>query len=91
MRVTVTLDDDVALGLKKAREAEPEKSFKDVVNDLLRRGLDLEQSIPKKEKTFKVSFRLKVASKVSALRAHLEALDLNLGDFLLVRHFSQIS
>lgn len=39
MRTTLTIDDDVAFGLKKEQEIEPEKSFKEVVNEVLRRGL----------------------------------------------------
>ena len=40
MRTTLTIDDDVAFGLKKIQEQDPKKSFKDVVNDVLRKGLD---------------------------------------------------
>lgn len=39
MRTTLTLDDDVAARLEKLRD-ERDESFKDIVNDLLRRGLD---------------------------------------------------
>ncbi len=54
MRTTLTLDDDVAFGLKKAQEHDPKKSFKEVVNEALRRGLRTksEKSVPKKR--FKV-------------------------------------
>ena len=38
MRTTLTLDDDVALMLEKIRKVE-QKSFKQVVNEVLRRGL----------------------------------------------------
>ncbi len=39
MRTTLTLDDDVAIRLEKLRDERGE-SFKAVVNDVLRRGLD---------------------------------------------------
>ncbi len=39
MRTTLTLDDDVAIRLKKLKE-EGDLAFKDVVNAALRRGLD---------------------------------------------------
>ena len=39
MRTTLTIDDDVAFGLKRMQESESEKSFKEVVNEVLRRGL----------------------------------------------------
>jgi len=38
MRTTLTLDDDVAAALERRREKE-KKSFKQVVNETLRRGL----------------------------------------------------
>ena len=39
MRTTLTIDDDVAFGLKRMQESERGKSFKEVVNEVLRRGL----------------------------------------------------
>ena len=39
MRTTLTLDDDVAIRLEKLRDERGE-SFKAVVNEMLRRGLD---------------------------------------------------
>ena len=39
MRTTLTIDDDVAFALRKVQEAEPKKPFKEVVNEILRRGL----------------------------------------------------
>jgi hypothetical protein len=54
MRTTLTIDDDVAFGLKKVQEQAPEKSFKEVVNDILRQGLG--NSAPtRKKKKFKVT------------------------------------
>ena len=40
MRTTLTLEDDVAYGLRKAQEADSAKSFKQIVNEILRRGLN---------------------------------------------------
>jgi len=39
VRTTLTIDDDVAFGLKRVQESERGKSFKEVVNEVLRRGL----------------------------------------------------
>jgi hypothetical protein len=52
MRTTLTIDDDVAFGLKKVQEAEPNKSFKEVVNEVLRQGLI--GVSPVRKKKFKV-------------------------------------
>ena len=52
MRTTLTIDDDVEFALKKVQEAEPGKSFKEVVNDVLRKGLG--NASPVKKKKFKV-------------------------------------
>ncbi len=54
MRTTLTIDDDVAFGLKKAQDEEPQKSFKEIVNEVLRRGLRSKNDSPKK-KDFKLS------------------------------------
>jgi hypothetical protein len=43
MRTTVTLEDDVAVRLKRLRKIRP---FKDLVNDALRAGLDQIESKP---------------------------------------------
>ena len=57
MRTTLTLDDDVVFGLRKELEASPEKPFKVIVNEAIRRGLDKPQS--QKRKRFRVrSFKL---------------------------------
>ncbi len=50
MRTTLTLDDDVALMLEKLRKVE-RKSFKQIVNEVLRRGL-VEGKPGEKKKTF---------------------------------------
>lgn len=46
MRTTLTLDDDVAAAIERLRQAR-EASFKDLVNDALRRGLK-EMAAPRK-------------------------------------------
>jgi hypothetical protein len=43
MRTTVTLEDDIAVRLKRLRKGRP---FKDLVNDALRAGLDQIESKP---------------------------------------------
>lgn len=49
MRTTLTLDDDVSVQLAKLRR-ERGVAFRDLVNDLLRRGLDELQRPPKRKK-----------------------------------------
>ncbi len=39
MRTTITLDDKIAHGLKKLQRKNPHKSFKEIVNQLLEKGL----------------------------------------------------
>ena len=51
MRTTLTLEDEVAERLKKASQNE-DKSFKEVVNAALRRGLGLDR--PENRKPFRV-------------------------------------
>ncbi len=61
MRTTLTIDDDVVFYLKKVQEDEPSKSFKQIVNEALRRGLDGSHSKtekkPFKVKAFKLGLR----------------------------------
>jgi hypothetical protein len=46
VRTTLTLDDDVAARLRRLRS--PERTFKELVNDTLRAGLDaIEQPAPR--------------------------------------------
>ncbi len=52
MRTTLTLDDDVAAEIEQLRR-QREQSLKDVVNDVLRRGLREMQSRPKRKKPFR--------------------------------------
>ncbi len=53
MRTTLTIDDDVAFGLKRIQKDDPERSFKEIVNDVLRKGL-VKDRVPKK-KPFKIT------------------------------------
>lgn len=46
MRTTLTIDDKLAAALKK-RAYETGKSFKEVVNDAIRAGLESRQALPK--------------------------------------------
>lgn len=39
MRTTLTLEDEVALGLKRIQRRFPDRSFKDIVNDTIKKGL----------------------------------------------------
>lgn len=48
MRTTLTLDDDVAARIERLRQSGDE-SFKDLVNDLLRRGLN-DRERPREER-----------------------------------------
>lgn len=52
MRTTLTLDDDVAAKLEKLRVAR-RQSFKDLVNEALRRGLSELSARPKKREAFR--------------------------------------
>jgi hypothetical protein len=65
MRTTLTIDDDVAAELHRLRRAR-DVGLKEVVNDVLRRGLRDMTSAPKRKKAFRTqpldSGRLLVAS-----------------------------
>lgn len=52
MRTTLTIDDDVAFGLRKVQETDRNKTFKEIVNETLRRGLTAHR--PKAKKEFKL-------------------------------------
>jgi len=56
MRTTLTIDDDVAFGLKKIQESERGKSFKEIVNEVLRRGLRGDKSLKPNEEFKVISF-----------------------------------
>ena len=51
MRTTLTLEESVADGLKKLQRANPDKSFKQIVNDLIKRGLEASgvETVPKEK------------------------------------------
>ena len=53
MRTTLTLDPDVAAKLKELSRLE-DKSFKQLVNDLLRQGLSAQSAPSRKPKKFRV-------------------------------------
>jgi len=61
MRTTLTIDDDVAFGLRKIQEDDPAKPFKQIVNEALRRGLNgslnKEKKKPFKIKPFNLGLR----------------------------------
>jgi hypothetical protein len=65
MRTTLTLDDDVAVTLKRLQRAR-DASLKDIVNDALRRGLNELNSRPKQHEPFQTQSvalgRLRLAS-----------------------------
>lgn len=53
MRTTLTIDDDVAFQLRLAQNQEPSRSFKEIVNETLRRGFR-NASVKSERKRFKV-------------------------------------
>ena len=65
MRTTLTLDDDVAVALERLRRGR-DASFKDIVNDALRRGLSDLTMRPKQHEPFQTQSvalgRLRLAS-----------------------------
>ncbi len=58
MRTTLTIDDDVAFGLRRAQESEPKKPFKEIVNETLRRGLSSASARSPKKKFKLTPFRI---------------------------------
>jgi len=52
MRTTLTIDDDVAAQLDRLRKKD-DASFKDLINEALRRGLQQMDARPKKTKPFR--------------------------------------
>ena len=54
MRTTLTIDDDVAVQLERLRR-EREQSLKEIVNDVLRRGLHDMLARPKRRKPFRTT------------------------------------
>ena len=45
MRTTLTLDDDVVLGIKRIQRKRPDASFKQIVNQLMKKGLAAEGDV----------------------------------------------
>jgi len=45
MRTTLTLDDEVIIGIKRIQKRRPETSFKQIVNQLMKKGLAAEGEI----------------------------------------------
>lgn len=39
MRTTLTIDDEVIAGIKRIQKRQPGKSFKEIVNDVMKKGL----------------------------------------------------
>jgi hypothetical protein len=52
MRTTLTIDDDNAVRLERLRK-ERDVGLKDIVNDVIRRGLDAAEAPPKKREPFR--------------------------------------
>jgi len=66
MRTTLTIDDDVAFGLRKAQEKDPARSFKEIVNETLRRGLASPKRLTQKKNKFRVkAFSLELREGLS--------------------------
>ncbi len=47
MRTTLTLDDEVVVGIKRIQKKRPEASFKEIVNQLMKKGLAAEGEVLK--------------------------------------------
>jgi len=54
MRTTLTIDDDNVFGLKRLQEDFPDRSFKEVLNDIIRKGLKANTGKKKKQERFVV-------------------------------------
>lgn len=56
MRTTLTLDDEVVIGIKQLQKKRPEATFKQIVNQLMKKGLAIEgevEKVPFKIRPFK--------------------------------------
>ena len=83
MRTTLTLDSDVAIKLKDLAERQ-KTSFKQTVNDVLRRGLAAQEVVRRRRRPFKVK------TFGSAFRHGVDPLKLNqLSDELEARHAAE--
>ncbi|MFM9903151.1 MAG: hypothetical protein ACKVQJ_01105 [Pyrinomonadaceae bacterium] len=47
MRTTLTLEDEVAMGLKRLQKRFPNRSFKEIVNDTIKKGLAANGYLPR--------------------------------------------
>ena len=54
MRTTLTIDEDVAVELERLRRKR-DVSFKEIINDVLRKGLRNAQSDPQKRRPFRTA------------------------------------
>lgn len=84
MRTTLTLDDDVAKKLKElARRGGV--SFKEVVNSVLRRGLEARETSPRRERFTVDTFRSAFQPGVDPGHLNQLADDLEVADAMLTR------
>ncbi len=65
MRTTLTIDDDVALKLKIEIRKEKDKTFKDIINETLRRGLLAKKATVAAETLQLKTYALKPVRKVN--------------------------
>jgi hypothetical protein len=79
MRTTLTLDDDVAAQLERLRKKR-DASFKDVVNDVLRRGLRDVESPQKPRKPYRTRVVDLGGSKIGSLDNIAEVLAIAEGE-----------
>lgn len=49
MRTTITLEDDVVIGLEKLKRQNPKKSFKELINQVIKQGLAASGNISKQK------------------------------------------
>ncbi len=52
MRTTITLEDEVVLGIRRVQKKRPDASFKRIVNDLMKKGLESDVAV--KRPKFKI-------------------------------------
>jgi hypothetical protein len=79
MRTTLTLDDDVAAALERLRKSR-DVSFKEVVNDVIRRGLRDANAVPKGQKPYRTRVMNLGPSKIGSLDKISEVLALIEGE-----------
>jgi Ribbon-helix-helix protein, copG family len=80
MRTTLTIDDDVAAALKRLRKSR-DASFKELVNDALRRGLRDMNEVQKPSKPFRTrsvslgQLKIENLDNISEVLAQIEGED----------------